>query len=289
MLLWLSLNTNSKFQMYKSIFLVLSILFISGCGYTVPTDKQRQSTLQNLIKVKKLAKETIITKEFNLLSVHPNLSTCRGAILNLYIEGDGLPWVTSTVISDDPTPINPLGLKLFLQDNHKCKVYLARPCQYVSSSTCKKKYWTSHRFSSDVIDSFNEALDRIKKDSNAFGFNLFGYSGGGAVAAILTARRSDILTLVTIAGNLDVKYWTKEHYVTPLYGSLNPADFSERLSKVHQIHLIGSKDNIVDFGVFKSYIKRFKDKSQINYKIFKGYDHHCCWEKNWKQILEDIK
>ncbi len=262
---------------------------MGGCGYIVPTHKQRVRTVQKLTNNSKLTKEAIPAGVFKLYSIHPSLLTCKGVTINLYIEGDGLPWVTSTTISDDPTPINPLGLKLFLQDNYKCKVYLARPCQYISNSTCKKKYWTSHRFSNEVIDSFNIALDKIKKSSNAFGFRLFGYSGGGAIAALLAAKRDDIVTLVTIAGNLDEKYWTKEHFVTPLYGSLNPADFSEKLSKVHQVHLIGEKDSIVDFSVFQSYLKRFKDKSQVNYKIFKGYNHHCCWEKNWKYILKDIK
>ena len=275
--------------MYKSIFLVLSILFMGGCGYIVPTHKHRIKTIQKLTNSNKLTKEIISAGIFKLYSIHSNLLTCKGTTINLYIEGDGLPWVTSTKISDDPTPINPLGLKLFLKDNHKCKVYLARPCQYISSSTCKNRYWTSHRFSSEVIDSLNIALDKIKKRSNAFDFKLFGYSGGGAVAALLAAKRDDIVTLVTIAGVLDEKYWTKEHYVTPLYGSLNPADFSEKLSKIYQIHLIGEKDSIVDFSVFQSYIKKFKDKSKINYKIFRDYNHHCCWEKNWKYILKDIK
>jgi len=272
----------------KIILLLFVILFVSGCGYVVPTLKQRQSTLQSLVADKNLTIETIKTKKFNLFSVRTSISTCRGAIVNLYIEGDGLSWETPTVISNNPTPINPLGLKLFLQDNHKCKVYLARPCQYISSSMCSPKYWTSHRFSSDVIKSFKEALDKIKKDSNSLGFNLFGYSGGGAVATILTAKRSDILTLVTIAGNLNIEYWANKHHITPLYGSLNPANFSEKLNKIHQIHLIGSKDYIVDIGVFKSYIKKFKDKRQISYKIFKSYDHHGCWEKNWKHILKDM-
>ncbi len=275
--------------MYKSIFLVLSILYMSGCGYVVPTHKQRVKTIQKLTKGKKLTSEIISAGIFKLYSIHSKIATCRDKIINLYIEGDGIPWVTSTTISNDPTPINPLGLKLFLQDNHKCKAYLARPCQYISSSTCKSKYWTSHRFSHEVIESFNNALDKIKKNSNALDFRLFGYSGGGAIAALLAARRDDISTLVTIAGNVDEKYWTKEHYVTPLYGSLNPADFSEKLSKVYQMHLIGEDDNIVGFGVFQSYLQRFKDKSQVNYKIFKGYNHHCCWEKNWKHILGEIK
>jgi len=274
--------------MQKIILLLLSILFISGCGYTVPTVKQRQSTLENLIKDKNLTKKIISTKEFNLLSIRKNLSTCKGKILDLYIEGDGLPWVTSNTISPNPTPINPLGLKLFLKDFHQCKLYLARPCQYVKSSMCRVKYWTSGRFSNEVIESFNEALDKIKKVSQVSSFRLFGYSGGGAVATLLADRRDDVSTLVTICGNLDIKEWASEHYLTPLKGSLNPADFAKRLSKINQIHLIGGKDEIVGESVFQSYLKHFKDKSHIKYKIFKEFNHHTYWGKNWRVILKDL-
>ncbi len=274
--------------MYKSLLLLLSISFISGCGYVVPTVNDRISTLQNLIKDKNLTEETITTKEFNLLSIRKNLSTCRGKILDLYIEGDGLSWITRDTISLNPTPINPLGLKLFLQDFHKCKLYLARPCQYVKSSTCREKYWSTSRFSTTVIESFNEALDKIKSASKISSFRLFGYSGGGAVAALLAAKRDDVSIFVTISGNLDIKEWTKEHHITPLKGSLNPANFAKKLSKINQVHLLGGKDDIVPKSIFMSYLKNFKDKSHISFKIYKDFNHHCCWESQWKMILKDL-
>ncbi len=272
--------------MYKKLSLLIIVIFLGGCGYTIPTPSQRMATVQNLTKSKTLIKKIIKTKEFDIYSVSRNLSSCKNKTVDIYIEGDGLAWVTSDTISNNPTPIDPVGLKLFLKDYHKCSVYLARPCQYTHDSRCEKRYWTSDRFSPEIIDSFNDAINKIKKRSHASSFRLFGYSGGGAVAAILSAKRDDISTLVTICGNLDIQKWAKMHYITPLYGSLNPADFTKELSKVKQIHLIGGEDSIVGKSVFMSYYKKFKNKSNITYKIYKTFNHHCCWVKKWQTILK---
>ncbi len=274
--------------MYRVISLLFIITLISGCGYVVPTVGERVSLLDKLTDIKGLKRRIIETKEFDIFSVSKDLSMCKSKLIDLYIEGDGLPWITSSRVSSDPTPLNPIGLKLFLQDFHKCSIYLARPCQYTSSSTCRVKYWTNKRFSPEIIDSFNEALDKIKSISQASSFRLFGYSGGGAVAVLLAARRDDIDELVTIVGNLDINEWAREHYLTPLHGSLNPADFSYKLSRTNQTHLIGGKDKITGKEVFKSYLKRFRDKSYIKYKIFSQFDHHCCWEENWRSILKGL-
>lgn len=274
--------------MYKKILLLFVIILISGCGYIVPTPAQRFTTLKKLIDHHDVQSEVLSAKKFDLYSVHSNLSQCENSFVSIYIEGDGLPWITIDTISQDPTPIDPLGLKLFLQDTNQCKVYLARPCQYVRNSSCVQSIWTNRRFSENVIESFNQVLDEIKKRSGASSFKLFGYSGGGAIAALLAARRDDISRLVTIGGNLDTAYWTKEHYISPLSGSLNPADFSQKLKKIKQIHLVGEDDTIVGFSVLKSYCKRFEDKRNIRYKIYKKFNHHCCWKRYWKNILSDL-
>ncbi len=288
MLFWSNLHKNFRHYIYSgSLFII--ILSVSGCSYTVPTVSKRIDTLKKLVNGKNLQKVIIHTKKFNLYSIHKNLSSCKNKTIDLYIEGDGLSWVTIDKPSKNPTPINPMGLKLFLQDFNKCTVYIARPCQYISGSNCKPKYWTSGRFSNEVIKSFNEALDKIKKITKASSFRLFGYSGGGAIATILAAKRDDISILVTIGGNLDIKKWSSEHYITPLYDSLNPANFTQQLSSIKQFHLIGEKDTIVGISVFQSYFKKFKNKNNIRYKVFKGFNHNCCWEKNWGSISKNLK
>ena len=277
-----------RYKIYKYISFFIAIIFFGGCGYTVPSPQERMDTLQNLTASKHLQKRVIKTDGLDIYSVNKDLSSCKGKTLDVYIEGDGLAWITSDTISDNPTPIDPLGLKLFLKDYHKCAIYLARPCQYTDDSRCESRYWTNARFSPVVIESYNEALDKLKKISHASSFRVFGYSGGGAIATILSAKRDDISHLVTICGNLDIQKWADMHYITPLDESLNPADFAGKLSKIDQIHLIGGDDSIVGTKVFMSYLERFDDKSHIRYRIFQGYDHHCCWAQDWENILKEL-
>ncbi len=59
-----------------------------------------------------------------------------------------------------------------------------------------------------MVNSIHKTLDQIKTRYNASGFNLIGYSGGGAIAALVAADRNDILSLRTVAGNLDIDVHT---------------------------------------------------------------------------------
>ena len=116
---------------------------------------------------------------------------------------------------------------------------------------------------------------------------LVGYSGGGAIAALIAARRPNVAWLVTVAANLDHKYWTNLHNLTPLSGSLNPADYAARLQSLPQLHLVGGKDTIVPPQVSQSYVNKFTDTSHIKVRRMTGFDHECCWVKVWPQLLCD--
>lgn len=270
--------------LYKKIFIfTLSLLFL-GCSKNIPTPKECLHVAENIAQKNSLHVKVYKTKNFDIFAYQTDLSTCKEKPLHVYIEGDGFAWVTSSTISDNPTPINPLGLKLMAKDSSTCKLYLARPCQYVQTSTCKEKMWTSHRFSNKVIDSYNKILNTLEYKS----LKLFGYSGGGTIATLLSVSREDVVKLITIAGNLDTEYWTKKHYLTPLYGSLNPANFSQELSDIKQIHLIGENDKVIDISIYKSYLSKFKNTDNINYKVYKNFTHSYYWEENWKKILKEF-
>jgi len=145
----------------------------------------RVNTLDHLSSSQYLKKERIQTKYFNLF-------TCKDKTANIYIEGDGLSWITSHTPSNNPTPINPVALKLALQDKNPCIIYIARPCQYINNYKCKTIIWTNKRFSTKIIKSYNEALNNIKKKYKISSYTLFGYSGGGAIATILAAKRDKV-------------------------------------------------------------------------------------------------
>lgn len=283
-----NLSGSSKKMMKNSLVIFLIIFFILGCRSHIPTLEERITIVQNILLNSNLKQTSIKTKNFDLWAYESSLEKCENRYTNIFIEGDGLAWITSSRISKDPTPLNPVGLKIFQQDKNKCKIYISRPCQYIKSNNCSKKYWTSHRFSKEVLRSYNEAIDSLKSKYKLRGFNLLGYSGGGAIATLLSAQREDIDILVTFAGNLDTDYWTTKHYITPLKYSLNPANYSNKLEKTKQYHLIGEKDTNIDKSIFDSYIKKFSDISKIQYKIIKNTTHSCCWHTQWKKLQEEI-
>ena len=205
--------------------------------------------------------------------------------LTIYVEGDGLAWVSRRRVSTNPTPSNPIALELALLDPNP-SVYLARPCQYVLHTECDQDLWTSARFTGAVIDSSNDAIDQLKRRFAARRLRLIGYSGGAAIAALVASRRNDVMQLVTVAGNLDHQVWTEHHRVTPLYQSLNPADHWRSLVSVRQLHFIGEHDRNIGSFVVDSYLNRFPDDQKPTVHIVRDADHYCCWAQNWPSLLQ---
>src|SRR5450830_1355202 len=220
--------------------------------------------------------------------VPPNI--VKSASLTVYIEGDGMAWVNSTTPSFDPTPRDPLALRLALSDATGHAVYLARPCQYVMEENpqqCTQKYWTSDRFSPEVIAASNQAINLLKARYTADHIILIGYSGGGAVAALIAARRTDIQKLVTVVGNLDTTYWTTTRKLSPLSGSLNPANVWRALQNIPQQHFVGARDKVLGEDVARAYAKHFDELHQPVISVYPAFDHHCCWESVWPNIVKN--
>ncbi len=265
-------------------YIVLSFLLV-GCGYVAPSSKERMDRLKTLIQGKNLTRKVFKTQYLNIFGISKDITKCKNRDLSIYIEGDGLSWISPSTISKNPTPINPIGLKLFLKDKKECSLYLSRPCQYIKDKRCHSSFWSDARYSKKIIKSYDEVLDKIKKSYKVKSFTLIGYSGGGAIAALLSAKREDISKLITVCADLDIKEWTTSHHVSPLYRSLNPADFSKRLSFIKQFHFIGGEDKTVGLSNFLSYLKKFKNKSHIKYTIFQNYNHQDYWVQNWQKIL----
>ena len=273
--------------MIRAICLLLfPILFFSACSSKVPTVESRIQTAFSYADKNNLKYEIIHTNNFDLFSLQNKNLFCEN--LNVYIEGDGLSFLNKNRISPNPTPVNSTILNLLSFDKSSCKVYIARPCQYYTSSSCNTSFWTNKRFSPEVINSFNEAMDYLKVKYKNNSFTLIGHSGGGAVATILSSYRSDVKYLVTIAGNLDIEKWVQLKRLTPLYGSLNPKNFTNDLKNLKQYHLVGKDDEVLPKELFFSYLNSFEDKSNVGYKIINA-NHNCCFEKDFQNIINSQK
>lgn len=270
------------------IFVVLLGLFLfTGCvGRNIPTKEQRVFTLQSLIPDSTFTSKTIRTNDYSFYTIQQRNEHCKN--LHVYFEGDGLAWITKHIVSDDPTPLTPTTFKLMLQDNSKCKVYLARACQYTNDSKCSKKDWTSHRFSKQIVSSTNEVINQLKQKYQNDKFTFIGYSGGAAIASLVANKRDDVNTLVTVAGNLDTELWTNIKQLKPLIGSLNPVNYVNNLQTIKQYHLSGSNDKVIPFEVTESYIKQFDNKDIIkNMRI--DATHSCCYGNALREILLEIE
>lgn len=218
----------------------------------------------------------------------------RAQRLTVYIEGDGLAWLDRHTPSFAPTPSDPLALRLAVADARAQAVYLARPCQYTQGASfkgCEFRYWGTHRFAPEVIGAMDDALGQLKRRYGATDLVLVGYSGGGAVAALLAARRDDVAALVTVAGTLDTAHWTQVQGVSPLLGSLNPRDVAARLVTLPQWHFVGLRDNVVPRSVLNQFLDRVSDSASPGsipptVEAIPDFDHHCCWAAAWPQLSQ---
>ena len=271
----------------KMVLSLALLALLSGCS-TIPSSIERQSTASHLADINHWHSRTVKTTKFDLLSFRP-IDYTKAKLLTIYIEGDGLAWLTKRTVSSDPTPVNPLGFKLALNHFYGNAVYLARPCQYTGGTAarnCNKHYWTDSRFSEEVVAATNEAISNFKAEFKAEQLQLVGYSGGAAVAALLAARRNDVVKLITVAGNIDHRAWTAHHKISPLTGSLNPADYKQKLAHIEQIHFVGSNDKVIPPFLAKQFVADFSDNTQSKVVVVPNQKHGCCWSKAWRQLLQ---
>jgi len=267
---------------------LLALLALASCISSPLAERQSKADL--LVASKGWHKLRLPAVEFALTAYVPSKIAATDT-LTIYIEGDGLAWLTRSVASDNPTPRHPVGLELATRHPHNAVAYLARPCQYVDQQDwgrCKQAYWTSDRFAPEVITASNLAIDTIKQRFGAKRLVLVGYSGGGAVAALIAARRHDVAQLVTVAGNLDHHAWTNSHHVQPLKGSLNPADAWQGLQGIPQLHLVGGKDKNITVEVVESFAARFPAQHRPIIKVVPDADHACCWAEKWPALLPPL-
>ena len=263
---------------YSLILAALLAFTLAACTHYSADSRIRQG--QDLAARAGWEERLVPAGDFQLVTFAPQYRTPVKTVY-VYIEGDGLAWRDGDTPSFNPTPKNPVALKLALQQTEGA-AYIARPCQYVpSEGACRDdKWWTSHRFAPEVIAAANQAIDAVKHAYGASHVVLVGYSGGGAVAALAAARRDDMAELITIAGNLDTDAWAKLHNIKPLSGSLNPADAWAALQDIPQRHFVGADDAVVPPSVAASYAARFPSAKRPAVTVIDGYDHSCCWAEN---------
>src|SRR5690606_13468548 len=118
-----------------------------------------------------------------------------------YIEGDGFAFKNGFP-TEDPTPTSPVFFNLAVADARANVVYMARPCQYTPmelNPACSTEFWHRKRMSEEVVASINDAINKIRHNKP---FSIIGYSGGGGIAVLVSARNRAAQSIITVAGNL---------------------------------------------------------------------------------------
>jgi len=213
-----------------------------------------------------------------------------GQPVTVYIEGDGLAWLSRSEVSLDPTPREAMGLALAAADPSPNVVYLARPCQFTvraKNPTCGVPYWTGKRFAPEVVASMNQAVDQITAQVPGQKINLVGYSGGGAVAVLIAASRKDVGSIRTVAGNLDHAEVNRLNKVSPLSGSLNAIDVVREIAGIPQIHFSGAADTTVP-PVIAQRFGAAAGSSCVRLRTVPGTTHEIGWRERWWDLLREV-
>lgn len=269
---------------------------LAGCAS--PGPQERADLAQHLAQAEGWTPLRLAVNGFELQAHLSPVAegTTGGGTLTVYIEGDGLVAVAPNLPALDPTPVDPLSLRLALADGGDRVAYLARPCQYLAGrppGSCRSAHWTDRRFAPELIRVVGEALDSLKRASGARTLRLIGYSGGAAVAALVAADRRDVIAWASVAGNLDTHAWQRLHGLSPLTGSLNPRDVAARLQAMPQRHLAGLHDQVVPVTVLASFLAAMDGREPVpatdaRVLLQPEFDHRCCWVRDWPRLRAQI-
>ena len=266
--------------MWRSVFCVI---VLSGCSLLKPSHHAEQ-----LAQEAGLQKSNFSAGGF-VLTAYSRIGDPDQPV-NIYIEGDGLAWFSRNQLSNDPTPRVATGLALAALDPAANVVYLARPCQFndFDLTPCDSAYWSNKRFSLEVLEAMNQEISSFIQQTHARKINLIGYSGGAAVAALLAVRRPDVISLRTVAGNLDHNFVNHYHQVDAMTESLNPVDISEKLTALPQLHFVGISDEVIPKKVALRFIARQQSQSSSApcagiMRVPAGHQDN--WVQQWPQLL----
>ncbi len=242
-----------------------------------------ENTLQDAARLQ-FERIELHANEFTITSFFkPSLKKTQS--LHVYLEGDGLPWLTRTTVSSDPTSRDPLMLRLMALDPWPA-LYLGRPCYngHAADLACNPMLWTHWRYSATVVSSMLSALVGFQTTHRFHHVQFFAHSGGGVLALLIADRLPETLSVTTIGGNLDTDKWTAYHGYSALTGSLNPD--ASKPSDYPELYYYGEEDTQTPYTVFESKIRQ-RNRSHLTVVV--GFDHFCCWHNMWGIILSETQ
>jgi hypothetical protein len=74
------------------------------------------------------------------------------------------------------------------------------------------------------------------------------------------------------------------HDASPLKGSLDPGELGENGRVRRGVHFVGGEDSIVPSAVVERFVRRMGGRMER----MPGYDHDCCWLREWPALLRTV-
>lgn len=261
---------------------VFTALFLFGCS----SDQQRINKAFDLAQRANFTPSVIETSQFPIQIFTQNHNSKHAII---YVEGDGLVLNRYGEIALNSTPTDPMALRLASVDMRPLtKIVVNRPFHYVYSLNPDPKYWTTARYAPEVIQSIYETIKHCQQQFHFETIEFVAYSGGATIALLLTPQFKNITRIVSFAGNLDHKNWTRYHNTGPLLESLDPMENKETLGKISQTHFVGASDDNTTAELAKAY-KQQIGSDKISIIMLDGFAHDSDWPKVWKEWLSSYQ
>lgn len=277
-----SLMFINKYSLVKAAYKVLlACLIIMTTSCSSPATRLNHYAVSQDLKKIVFSNQYIPLIAYTNITLHNNIDT-----VYIYLEGDGRPWDRGRWPASDPNTRASVMLPL-LATTTKPSLYLARPCYgWVTLPTlCEPTWWTSGRYSQQVLDLLNDAINQHKLSHKVKRYVIAGHSGGGALAMLLAAKRKDIAAVITLAGNIDHPAWTRYFGYLPLTGSLAPPSSDSFDNTQYHIHLVAGQDKVIPAPLIQKALSRYPTAHSSYYPDF---THQCCWKTVWPNIIKNI-
>ena len=255
--------------------LTMALFLLSGCAASLD---QRIHNANTLMHDAHLIPATLKTTDFSLFSAR-NFTQPEQDSLTIIIEGDGYSWASRNKPTANPTPKDPIGLRLLARTASPA-IYLARPCQFIHSPRCHQQFWTDGRFSDPVIESYRQAIQQIMMRYNVRNLHFMGYSGGGYLAMVMAAHFNQVTSSVTtIAGVLNPDDWTQFHYISPVMVPMPSDDILRYTGHIAFAHICGGRDQVVPCTLTERFVAYGRSLGFTNHILTRDEqaDHGSIW------------
>jgi hypothetical protein len=261
--------------------LLLFIVSITVACTSIPDNKKRVLLAQNTATTHRFEAGYITNGMTSIFNAHRIQDNSKKT--NIYIECDGFAYLTSYQASPDPTPLKPVLLSLAVIDPSPNVIYIGRPCQY-DKTGCAVSDWTVNRFSEKNAITINTAIDTLKKTYNLNQIELIGYSGGAFFASNLAAKRTDVTGLRTVAGNLNLEYFSQFHQIDK-FQHLNLTSTEQlTLRDTPQLHLVSQSDPIVPPALVQHYLNTLQSPL-ARMVVVTTPTHSDGWDTVWPKFI----